>query len=78
MNSKLLTMIVIAVAVVASFAGPKVFGQAQSTGRWQMVAGSGGEGATAWKFNVDTGQSFFCYRQNCFASVMASPAIVRQ
>jgi hypothetical protein len=41
----------------------------QSSGHWQIVVTNGGDGGNAWKFNPDTGQSYFCYRQNCFAQV---------
>jgi hypothetical protein len=73
--SKLAILIATAAALLGSLAGSAVLGQAQqaqSIGRWQMVAGGGGDGAAAWKYNIDTGQSYFCYRQNCFASVLAS------
>jgi hypothetical protein len=46
----------------------------QLQGHWQMVVANAGDGGNAWKFNPDTGQSYFCYRQNCFAQVvMVSP-----
>jgi hypothetical protein len=46
----------------------------QAPGHWQLVVSNAGDGGNAWKFNPDTGQSYFCYRQNCFAQVvMASP-----
>jgi hypothetical protein len=56
--------------VLGSVIGTTVFGHTQTAGHWQMVAGNGGDGAAAWKIDLDTGQSFFCYRQNCFASVL--------
>jgi hypothetical protein len=63
-----------AAALFGSVVGATVFGQGnQATGHWQMIVGGGGDGAAAWKFNLETGQSYFCYRQNCFASVLASP-----
>jgi hypothetical protein len=34
----------------------------QPQGHWLLVASNGGDGAVAWKFNPDTGQSYFCYR----------------
>ena len=37
-------------------------------GEWQIVAG-GGDGGAAFKMNTSTGESYFCYRQNCFRSV---------
>lgn len=70
MNPRLIVLIVTGAVLMGSFIGMTASGRAQSAGHWQMVAGSGGDGAAAWKFNVDTGQSFFCYRTNCFASVL--------
>jgi hypothetical protein len=72
MTTKITIVIATAAALLGSVAGTTVFGQAQSTGHWQMVAGSGGDGAVAWKLNMDTGQSFFCYRQSCFESVLTN------
>jgi hypothetical protein len=67
MDTKLVILIAAAAALLGSATGANLFGQAsQSPGTWHMVAGSGGDGASAWKFNIDTGQSYFCYRQNCF------------
>jgi len=34
---------------------------------WQIVT-SGNDGAAAFKMNTATGESYFCYRQNCFRS----------
>jgi hypothetical protein len=69
MNAKLVVLLIATACIVGSAIGTKVLGQpTQPIGRWQMVAGSGGDGGNAWKFNVDTGQSYFCYRQNCFPS----------
>ena len=57
----------IAAGLIGSMATDRV--SAQSTpNNWQMIAGSGGDGASAWKFNPTTGESFFCFRQNCFPS----------
>jgi hypothetical protein len=71
MSSKL-AILIAALAALLGSAIATVNGQGQSPGRWQMVVGNGGDGAAAWKYNIDTGQSFFCYRQNCFASALAS------
>lgn len=61
-----------AIALLASVGGAHVLAQsAQQRGPWQMVAGSGGDGGAAWKINVDTGQSFFCYSTNCFPSTLS-------
>jgi hypothetical protein len=75
MNLKLVLLIAVVSAVVGSLGGVHVLAQAnQPTGQWQMVAGaSGGDGGIAWKFNTDTGQSFYCYRLNCYASILAIP-----
>ena len=45
----------------------------QPQGHWQLVVSDGGDGANAWKLNPDTGQSYFCYRQNSFAQVTMLP-----
>lgn len=74
MNTK--TMIVAATIATSAivFGGVRVLAQTgQSPGHWQMAAGNGGDGGAAWKINVDTGESFFCYRQNCFHSVVGTP-----
>jgi len=45
MDTKLVTLIAAAAALLGSAMGANVFGQAsQSSGTWQMVAGSGGDG----------------------------------
>jgi hypothetical protein len=73
MNAKL-TILSAALALLIAFGSFHVFAQGwpqtqtQTQGRWQMVAGNGGDGGAAWKINVETGQSYFCYRQNCFPS----------
>jgi hypothetical protein len=73
MDTKLVIFIAAVAALLGSAMGANVFGQAsQSPGTWQMVAGSGGDGGNAWKFNIDTGQSYFCYRTNCFLSIVAT------
>ena len=60
MDTKLVTLIAAAAALLGSAMGANVFGQAsQSSGTWQMVADSGGDGGNAWKFNIDTGQATF-------------------
>jgi hypothetical protein len=73
MNQKLW----VAVAVVATFSlagAVHVLAQTnQPQGHWQLVASNGGDGVAAWKYNPDTGQSYFCYRQNCFAQVVMLP-----
>jgi hypothetical protein len=45
----------------------------QPQGHWQLIVSNAGDGGNAWKFNPDTGQSYFCYRQNCFAQVTTLP-----
>jgi hypothetical protein len=74
-NQKLwITTVVVVTAGLASVA--HVLAQSsQVQGHGQLIVTNGGDGGNAWKFNPDTGQSFFCYRQNCFAQVtMPSPA----
>ena len=69
MKQKLWTTAVIIATV--GFAGvAHVWAQNnQLQGHWQLVVANAGDGGNAWKFNPDTGQSYFCYRQNCFAQV---------
>jgi hypothetical protein len=68
MNMKLAFLIAAAAAFLGSLGSTHVFGQSNPAGHWQMVAGNGGDGGAAWKINVNTGESYFCYRQNCFLS----------
>jgi hypothetical protein len=64
MNPKLAIVVAAAAAFVGSVAVAHVQ-PVQPTDHWQMVAGNGGDGGNAWLFNVDSGQTFFCYRRNC-------------
>jgi hypothetical protein len=50
---------------------------AQTTqfGPWQMVTGS--QEGVAWKLNTQTGESYYCYRFNCFPSRQATPQEVQ-
>jgi len=40
----------------------------QLQGHWQIVVANAGDGRNAWKFNPDTGQSYFCYPAELFCS----------
>jgi hypothetical protein len=44
-------------------------------GPWQMVTGS--HEGVAWKLNTQTGESYYCYRFNCFPSRQATPQEVQ-
>jgi hypothetical protein len=55
------------VAILGSVAGSHVLAQTPAS-QWQLIVSNGGDGGNAWKFNPSTGQSYFCYRQNCSAS----------
>lgn len=74
MSQKLwIAAVIVVIACFASVAHVVAQGN-QPQGHWQLVVTNGGDGGNAWKFNPDTGQSYFCYRQNCFAQVtMATP-----
>ena len=39
----------------------------RAAGPWQLVVAGAGDGGNAWRINTDTGESHFCYRQNCYA-----------
>jgi hypothetical protein len=74
MNHKLWTMAVIVVAVGLGSVVHVVAQNSQPVaGHWQVVVSNGGDGGNAWRFNPDTGQSYFCYRQNCFAQTVMLP-----
>lgn len=74
MDQKFWTMTAIVVAVgLASVAHVLAQNNQPLAGHWQVVVSNSGDGGNAWKFNPDTGQSYFCYRQNCFAQVVMPP-----
>jgi hypothetical protein len=49
--------------------------QTAQFGPWQMVTGS--QEGVAWKLNTQTGESYYCYRFNCFPSRQATPQEVQ-
>jgi hypothetical protein len=66
------SMVITGTVMLILFGGFQVFAsqtnQPQQQGHWQMFVNNGGDGATAWKFNPETGESYYCHRTNCFAS----------
>ena len=62
------TLIVALFAVQAMAQTPTGPMAPSSIGAWQIISG-GGDGGSAFKMNTATGESYFCYRQNCFRSV---------
>jgi hypothetical protein len=74
-NRKLWILTVIATIFGVGGAAHVLAQTNQPLGHWQLIVTNAGDGGNAWKFNPDTGQSYFCYRQNCFAQVtMQAPA----
>jgi hypothetical protein len=49
--------------------------QTTQSGPWQMVTGS--QEGVAWKLNTQTGESYYCFRFNCFPSRQATPQEVQ-
>ena len=49
--------------------------QTAQSGPWQIVTQSGD--GVAWKFNTQTGESYYCSRFNCFPSRQATPQEVQ-
>src|SRR5262249_8988001 len=49
--------------------------QTPQLGPWQMVTGS--QEGVAWKLNTQTGESYYCFRFNCFPSREATPQEVQ-
>lgn len=65
------SIVITGTVMLILFGGFQVFAQTnqpQQQGHWQMFVNNGGDGATAWKFNPETGESYYCHRTNCFAS----------
>jgi hypothetical protein len=74
MNQKLwITAAIVVTVGLATMAHVLAQNNQPPAGHWQMVVTNGGDGGNAWKFNPDTGQSYFCYRQNCFAQMVMLP-----
>ena len=60
------------VLVIASF---PAHAQTTQFGPWQIVTGS--QDGVAWKLNTQTGESYYCFRFNCFPSREATPQEVQ-
>lgn len=57
------SMVITGTVMLILFGGFQVFAQTnqpQQQGHWQMFVNNGGDGATAWKFNPETGESYYC------------------
>lgn len=53
------SMVITGTVMLILFGGFQVFAQTnqpQQQGHWQMFVNNGGDGATAWKFNPETGE----------------------
>jgi hypothetical protein len=70
MNTKNLFLAVLMIAGLYAAHAYAQSGTGSAQGPWVMVGAASGDGAgMAFKMNVVTGESYFCFRQNCFLNL---------